>query len=156
MTPRFRVAFYPGSFNPFTRGHQSIVERTLKFADKIVIAIGVNRDKPHDDARANLADITNLYAGDSRVKAILYSGLTVEAAKAEGADFIIRGIRGTADYEYERTLAETNLQISGIETLLMPTLPELSNVSSSMVRELASYGYDVTRFLPGQAGAETE
>lgn len=148
MTPKFRTAFYPGSFNPFTRGHQSIVERTLQIADKIVIAIGVNPDKLHDDAEVNLDRIKELYAGDKRVKAIIYTGLTVEAAKAECADFIIRGIRSTADYEFERTLAETNLQISGMETLLMPALPELSTVSSSMVRELERFGYDVSRFLP--------
>lgn len=148
MTPRFRTAFYPGSFNPFTVGHRSIVERTLKLVDKIVIAIGTNPDKPSDGMLENLRRIETLYRDDPRVRVSFYSGLTVEAAKAEGADFIIRGVRSAADYEFERNLAETNLMISGIETLLMPALPELSPVSSSMVRELARYGYDVSKFLP--------
>lgn len=148
MESNVKTAFYPGSFNPFTAGHQSIVDRALKLVDKIVIAIGTNPGKPNDNATERLQNIERLYAGNPRVKAIIYSGLTVEAAKETGATFILRGIRGVADYELERTLAETNLRISGMETLLMPALPELSMVSSSMVRELGHFGYDVTQFLP--------
>ncbi len=148
MTPKFRTAFYPGSFNPFTIGHKSIVDRVLKICDRVVIAVGLNADKPHENALLNLERITQLYAGDERVKVTYYTGLTVEAARLEGADFIVRGIRGVNDYEYERNLAETNLHISGIETIFLPALPELSMVSSSMVRELARYGYDVAQFMP--------
>lgn len=148
MTRKYRTAFYPGSFNPFTTGHESIVARTLKLCDRIVIAIGINADKPQDNVCNNMEEIKRLYADDERVKVTTYTGLTVDAARREDADFIIRGIRGVSDYEYERNLAEINLRISGIETLLMPALPELSMVSSSMVRELAHYGYDVTQFKP--------
>lgn len=119
MTPKFRTAFYPGSFNPFTIGHKSIVDRVLKICDRVVIAVGLNADKPHENALLNLERITQLYAGDERVKVTYYTGLTVEAARLEGADFIVRGIRGVNDYEYERNLAETNLHISGIETIFL-------------------------------------
>lgn len=148
MTRRYRTALYPGSFNPFTVGHKSIVERTLTMCDRVLVAVGCNPDKPDSDASARVAEIKRIFANDPRVDAVLYSGLTVDLARECGADFMVRGVRGTADYEYERNLAEVNLRISGIETLLMPALPELSFVSSSMVRELRANGYDVSRFLP--------
>lgn len=148
MTRKFRTALYPGSFNPFTIGHKSIVERTLAICDRVIIAVGCNPDKPDGNAAARVAGIKRIFADDPRVDAVLYSGLTVDLARECGADFMVRGVRGNADYEYERNLAEVNLRISGIETLLMPALPELSFVSSSMVRELRANGYDVSGFLP--------
>lgn len=143
-----KTALFAGSFRPFTIGHKSIVDRTLKIADKVIVAIGVNPAKPAADTLEPLEKIKRIYASEPRVKVMTYKGLTVDLARREHVDFMVRGVRGTADYESERTLAEINLRISGIETLLMPALPELSVVSSSMVRELAENGYDVSEFIP--------
>lgn len=148
MTHKSKTALYPGSFNPFTTGHKSIVERTLKFCDRVVIAIGHNPDKNMEEAARNLEKIKAVFAGEARVEAVVYEGLTVDVARECGADVIVRGVRGVSDYDYELKLAEVNLRISGIETIFLPALPELAFVSSSMVRELQSYGHDVSQFLP--------
>lgn len=145
---KIRTGLFAGSFNPFTIGHKSIVERTLAICDRVVVAVGYNPAKPAEDAEKRVEAIRRIFAGEPRVEAELYSGLTVDFARKCGAHFMVRGVRGVNDFEYERNLAEVNLRISGIETLLMPALPELSFVSSSMVRELAANGYDVSRFLP--------
>lgn len=148
MNRKYRTALFAGSFNPFTIGHKSIVERTLSICDHVVVAVGYNPAKPADDAKKLMENISRIFADEPRVEAALYSGLTVDFARECGADFMVRGLRGVSDFEYERNLAEVNLRISGIETLLMPALPELSYISSSTVRELADNGYDVSRFLP--------
>ncbi|WP_297069661.1 pantetheine-phosphate adenylyltransferase [uncultured Duncaniella sp.] len=140
---------FPGSFNPFTVGHQSLVERVLPLFDRVVIAMGVNSGKRYDFSVAeNLAAITRLYADEPKVKVISYEGLTVDACRREGARWMLRGVRSTVDFEYERNLADINRRISGIETLLLFTLPEYAAVSSSVVRELKAYGHDVSEFLP--------
>lgn len=148
MTPKFRTALFAGSFNPFTIGHKSIVDRTLSLCDRVVIGLGANPDKPDDSVDARIKAIERVYADDPRVTVERYSGLTVDFARKCGADFMVRGVRSVADFEYERNLADVNLHISGIETLLLTALPELSYISSSMVRELASHGRDVTGYLP--------
>ncbi|MCM1517299.1 MAG: pantetheine-phosphate adenylyltransferase [Pseudoflavonifractor sp.] len=144
-----RVAIYPGSFDPFTTGHLSIVERGLALFDKIIIAIGVNDAKRcYHTLEDRLAHITALMKGDDRVEVISYTGLTVKVAREVGAGFILRGVRTVADYEYERNMAYANRNISGIETVLLYTLPELSYISSSMVRDLEHNGYDVSPYVP--------
>lgn len=140
---------FPGSFNPFTVGHQSLVERVLPLFDRVVIAMGVNSGKRYDYSVAeNLAAIKRLYENEPKVKVISYEGLTVDACRREGARWMLRGVRSTVDFEYERNLADINRRISGIETLLLFTLPEYAAVSSSVVRELKAYGHDVSEFLP--------
>lgn len=148
MTPKFKTALFAGSFNPFTLGHQSIVDRTLNISDKVIIGFGYNIEKPDPYMDANIERVLKLYACNPRVSVAKYCGLTVDFAKECGADFLVRGVRNISDFEYERNLAETNLRISGIETILLPTLPELSFISSSMVRELRHFGRDVSEFLP--------
>lgn len=144
-----RRAIYPGSFDPFTRGHHSIVQRTLSFMDELVIAIGVNPGKKACFApETRQAMIAELYAADPRIKVVCYSGLTSELGKQLDARFIIRGVRSTSDFEYEQQMAATNQRISGIETILLFSDPKLSYISSSMVRELMHYGSDVSQFLP--------
>lgn len=138
---------FAGSFNPFTKGHLSIVSRALSFADRIVVAVGVNPGK-EDEGIANLAEIRRIFEDNPRVDVVEYSGLTVEFARAAGADALLRGVRSVKDYEYELGLADTNRDISGLETILLPAEPALSFVSSSMVRELRSHGIDVGRYLP--------
>lgn len=143
---------FPGSFNPFTVGHQSLVARVLPLFDRVVIAVGVNARKDSGDATAQRVEaIRALYASEPKVSVIAYSGLTVDACESEGARWMLRGVRSTVDFEYERNLADINRRISGIETLLLFTLPEYASVSSSMVRELRSYGRDVSEFLPQPA-----
>ena len=145
-----RVALFPGSFNPFTRGHASIVERGLRIFDRIVIALGVNPEKAEDVSQRDteLDIIRRLYADEPRIEVAAYSGLTVDAAREHGAKFILRGVRSVKDFEYERDMADVNRKLSGIETVILYSLPELSAVSSSVVRELEKYGADLAEFLP--------
>lgn len=148
---KMRTAIFPGTFNPYTRGHQSIVERGLKLFDRIVIAVGYNEHKAEASAGASaqaiVDEISALYADDDRVEVSLYKGLTVDLAREVGACCILRGVRSTIDFEYEKTLADVNRRLSGIETVLLYTLPELACVSGTMVRELAHNGVDVTEYL---------
>ena len=147
MTRNYRKVLYAGTFNPFTIGHKSIVDRLLAMGERVVIGIGHNPDKPDMDIERRLEDIREIYREDPRVEVAKYVGLTVDFARACGADYMVRGVRNSADFEYERNLAESNLRISGVETLLMPSLPELGFVSSSMVRELQANGRDATEFI---------
>ena len=142
-------AIFPGTFDPFTVGHYSVVQRALTFMDEIVIGIGINEGKrswfPTDK---RVAMIKKLYAGEPRIKVASYDGLTVDFAKAQEAGFIIRGIRTVRDFEYEETIADINRKLGGVETILLFTEPDLTSVSSTIVRELLQFGKDVTPFLP--------
>ena len=144
-----RIAIFPGSFDPFTIGHWSIVNRALDMFDQIVIAIGRN-DAKHSmfSTERRIAQISSLYEDDPEVKVVAYEGLTVNTAQQYGARFILRGVRMIQDFEYEKNLAEVNRSLTGIETVLLYTLPEHSHTSSSIVRELLSYNCDVSRLLP--------
>ena len=147
-----RVALFPGSFDPFTRGHESIVRRALPLFDRFVIAIGVNADKhPFMTMEQRKAWIEGIFKDDARVQVITYSGLTVDAAREVGAEFIVRGVRLIQDFENEKHLAEVNRDLTGIETILLYTLPEYSHISSSIVRELFRYGQDISPYLPVDA-----
>lgn len=144
-----RIALFPGSFNPFTVGHKSIVDRALPLFDHIIIAIGYNIAKgTPTDLDHRLDTLRRIWADEPRISVITYSGLTVDACRAHGARWMLRGIRTVADFEYERNLADLNRQISGIETILLFALPELGAISSSAVRELAAHGVDITPFIP--------
>lgn len=144
-----RIALFPGSFDPFTRGHESIVERALPLFDKIVIAVGVNLDKkPLLDTDVKVEWIKSLFADEPRVSVISYEGLTVDVARKIGAHFMLRGVRMVKDFEYERELAEVNRCLAGIETVLLYTLPEFAHVSSTTVRELLRFGHSVADYLP--------
>ena len=144
-----RVALFPGSFDPFTRGHESIVRRALPLFDRFIIAIGVNADKRSFlTMEQRKAMIESVFKDDPRVEVISYTGLTVDVAREVGAGFIVRGVRLIQDFENEKHLAEVNRDLTGIETILLYTLPEYSHISSSIVRELHRYGQDVSRYLP--------
>ena len=146
-----RVALYPGTFDPFTTGHLSIVERGLDLFDEIVIAVGINDSKKcYKPTAERVEHIRRVMKDEPRVRIIAYDCLTVDAARQEGANFILRGVRTVADYEYERNLAYANRNISGIETVLLYTLPELSYISSTMVRDLERHGYDVSQYVPDE------
>ena len=144
-----RKAIFPGTFDPLTLGHHSIVKRTLAFMDEVIIGIGYN-DQKHCllPIEKRLESIRKVYADEPRVKVLAYSGLTVDFVQEQGAEFMVRGIRSVKDFEYEESIADINRKLSGIETIFLFTEPELSAVSSSVVRELLRYGKDVSAFLP--------
>ncbi|MBQ2856938.1 MAG: pantetheine-phosphate adenylyltransferase [Bacteroidaceae bacterium] len=144
-----KKAIFPGSFDPFTLGHHSIVKRALVFMDEVIIGIGINEDKRclmSVDKRVE--SIRKLYADEPRVKVFPYSGLTVDFAQNQGAKIIIRGIRTVKDFEYEEGIADINRKLSGIDTVFLFSEPDFSAFSSSVVRELLHYGKDVSAFLP--------
>ena len=142
-------AIFPGTFDPFTIGHYSVVKRALTFMDEIIIGIGVNESKrTWFPTQKRIDMVAKLYANEPRVKVAAYDNLTVDFARQHEAGFIIRGIRTVRDFEYEETIADINRKLAGIETILLFTEPELTSVSSTIVRELLHYGKDVTPFLP--------
>lgn len=140
---------FPGTFDPFTRGHQSIVNRVLALADEVVIAIGINESKHQMfTLEQRVEAIRRLYANEPRVSVVAYQGLTMDLCREQGAQCIVRGIRTVQDFEYERNLADCNRKLSGLETILLFTEPEYAMISSSNVRELLRYGKDITDFMP--------
>lgn len=144
-----RRAIFPGTFDPFTIGHYSVVRRALTFMDEVVIGIGVNDNKnTYFPTEERLRMISDLYRDEPRVKVQAYDNLTIDFAHTVGAGFILRGIRTVKDFEYEETIADINRKLAGIETILLFTEPELTCVSSTIVRELLRYGKDVSQFLP--------
>ncbi len=147
-----RVALFAGSFNPFTIGHLSILRRGLTLFDKVVVVIGCNADKDTDEAtvKEHRDYLAALLSPLERVEVWSWNGLTVDAARLAGADFLLRGVRTVADFEYERNLADVNRDISGIETVILFATPSEAMVSSSLVRELARYGYDVSKYIPSE------
>ena len=144
-----RPVLFPGSFDPFTLGHADIVRRALEMFDGIVIAVGYNEQKTGwMPVEERVAAIRKLYADEPRITVERYTGLTVDFAREHGIGIIIRGVRTVADFEFEMQLADVNRQLTGIETILLPASPQLASLSSSIVRELAHFGHDVSAFLP--------
>ena len=149
MNCELKKAVFPGSFDPFTVGHDAIVRRALPLFDKIIIGVGVNVRKNYlYSADKRVADIAAVYAGEPKIEVKAYSDLLVDFAAREGARFIIKGVRSVKDFEYEREQADINLRIGGIETLLLFSEPQYQSISSSMVRELLHFGRDVSEFIP--------
>ncbi|MDL2304757.1 pantetheine-phosphate adenylyltransferase [Bacteroides sp. OttesenSCG-928-D19] len=140
---------FPGTFDPFTIGHYSVVKRALTFMDEIVIGIGINENKnTYFPIEKRLSMIRALYKDEPRIKVLAYDCLTIDFAADVEARFIIRGIRTVKDFEYEETISDINRKLAGIETILLFTEPELSCVSSTIVRELLTYNKDISRFIP--------
>ena len=144
-----RIALFPGTFDPFTIGQQSLVERGLALVDEIVISIGINdKKRTHFSLERRLEAIRDLYKDNPRVRVMAYDQLTVDFAREVGAGFILRGIRTVNDFEYEKSIADVNRKLTGIETFILFTEPEHTHISSSIVRELLRYGRDVSQFIP--------
>ena len=144
-----KIALFPGSFDPFTKGHQNIVERALPLFDRLVIGIGRNTTKqtlytPEERQQ----QIAALFANEPRIEVRIYDVLTVDFAKSVGAQYVLRGVRTMADFEYERTIADVNKRLAGLETVLLFADADTASISSSLVRELKAFGKDVTDFLP--------
>ncbi len=150
LKSRENIAFYAGSFDPFTLGHLSIVRRAVALFDRVIVAVGVNESKRNTEGvneRLSAIRRATQTMSDS-VSVMSYTGLTVDAARQVGATCLLRGVRNTADFEYENNLADVNRAISGLDTVLLVTEPSLRHISSSAVRELQHFGHDVSSFLP--------
>lgn len=144
-----KTALFPGTFDPFTLGHASVVRRGLLLFDRIVIAIGVNDAKQtYYSMDERLEQIRACYTEESRVEVTAYEGMTVECAKQYDAIAILRGVRSLTDFEYERLLSDINLKISGIDTVCVFTEPELASIQSNVVRDLLKHHQDVRAFVP--------
>ena len=145
-----KTALFPGSFDPFTLGHQAIVENGLKIFDRIVVGIGSNSEKNGlltVENRKRL--IEDLYGADDRVTVAVYSELTGEFCRQIGANFLLRGMRNTVDYEYERNMMVVNQMLfPEITTVMLFTPPDVADISSSTVREVLAFGRSVAEFLP--------
>ena len=144
-----KTALFAGTFNPYTIGHHSIVTRAMTMFDKIIIAVGRNSAKASQiDSEKRVEEIARIYADEPRIEVATYEGLTTDFAKVQGACCLLRGVRSVKDFEYERDLADINREISGIETIILPCEPQYAAISSSVVRELMSYGKDISKYLP--------
>lgn len=142
-------AIFPGTFDPFTIGHDALVQRALNIVDELYIAIGINTEKRTMltlDER--IERIVTLYEDEPRIHVVGYEGLTTDFAQSIGARLIIRGVRNTIDFEYERSIADINRILTGIDTILLISDPKHATISSSMVRELAHFGKDISAYLP--------
>lgn len=143
------TAIFPGTFDPFTIGHDALVRRALGIADELYIAIGINTEKRTMlTLEERMRRIAALYEDEPRIHVVSYEGLTTDFAQSFGAKFIIRGVRSTIDFEYERNIADINHMLTGIDTILLISEPEYAAISSSMVRELAHFGKDISKYLP--------
>lgn len=145
-----KIAIFPGSFDPITNGHVDIVTRSLNLFDEIIIAIGVNTQKKYlFPLEKRIEWIKEVFKDEPKIKVESYNGLTINYCKSRGANYILRGIRSSADFEYEKTIAHLNNTMeSTIETILILSKAELSSVSSTIVREIIIGNGDVSKFIP--------
>ena len=142
-------AIFPGSFDPITNGHYDIIKRGISLFDEVIVAIGVNADKKYmfalEDRKRFIEDA---FKNEPKVKVITYSGLTIDLCKEEKAQFILRGLRNPADFEFEKAIAHTNRRLSKIETVFLLTAAKTSYISSSIVRDVIRNGGDASPFVP--------
>lgn len=145
-----KIAVFPGSFDPITRGHESVVIRALPLFDKIIIGIGVNSEKSgFFPVEKRLRWIAHVFREETKIEITTFSGLTIDFCKKTGARFILRGLRTSADFEFERAIAQTNkLMYPDIDTVFMLTTPELTPINSTIVRDIIRNGGDPSQFIP--------
>lgn len=145
-----RIALFPGSFDPFTKGHEDIVLRGASIFDEVIIGIGHNTQKNRAFSVELMKElIAKSFESNPKIKVEIFSGLTSHYAKQVGASTILRGLRNTTDFEYENTIAQVNSFLNkDLETVFLITSPSLAYISSSIVRELHKFGTDVSTFLP--------
>lgn len=145
-----KVAIFPGSFDPITVGHVDIVKRALPLFDKIIMAIGVNTQKKYlYDLEQRLQWLKLVFKDEKKIEISSYEGLTINFCKEQNAKYILRGIRSAADFEYEKTIAHLNNAMNNdLETILILSKPELSSISSTIVREIIKGNGDVSQFVP--------
>lgn len=142
-------AVFPGSFDPITLGHVDIIKRSIPLFDEIVIGVGTNFEKKYMfSLKKRMTFIEETFAEQKSISVTQYEGLTIEFCKKIQADFIIRGLRNPADFEFEKAIAHTNRKLSGIETIFLLTAAKTSFISSSIVREIISNKGDFTQLVP--------
>jgi pantetheine-phosphate adenylyltransferase len=142
-------ALFPGSFDPITLGHYDIIKRSIKLFDEVIVAIGVNATKKYMfslDERQQF--IKDAFKSESKIKVTTYQGLTVEFCKANDVEFILRGLRNPADFEFEKAIAHTNRDLAPIETIFLLTSARTSYISSSIVRDVIRNNGDYTKMVP--------
>jgi pantetheine-phosphate adenylyltransferase len=145
-----KTAVFPGSFDPFTIGHEGIINRALNIFDEIIIAVGANAlKKSFYSVETRKKMISKVFAGEPRIKVDHYEGLTVDYCRRHNAKFLLRGLRTAADFEFERAIAQVNKAIAPeIESVFILTIPEHSPVNSTIVRDIIRSGGDASRFVP--------
>lgn len=144
-----RKALFPGSFDPITLGHYDIIKRGVTLFDEIIVAIGVNADKTYMfSLEERKAFIEKTFADEPKVKVMTYEGLTVHFCQEIGAEFILRGLRNPADFEFEKAIAHTNRDLSSIETVFLLTAAKTSYIASSIVRDVIRNNGDYTKLVP--------
>jgi pantetheine-phosphate adenylyltransferase len=146
-----KIALFPGSFDPFTKGHEDIVRRGLQLFDEIIISIGYNSQKSNRyfPIEMMIQRIQEAFKNQPNIKVLTYAELTAEFARKHGANFLLRGIRNTTDYEYENSISQVNRKLyPDLESVFLITSPQFAWISSSIIREVHRYGGDVSDFLP--------
>lgn len=143
-----KIAVFPGSFDPFTKGHESVIDKSIDLFDEIIIAFGVNTSKVYSfETAKRIKHVESLYETNSKIRVVSYQGMTTDFCKQENAKYILRGLRDTKDFEYERAIAQMNLELSGIETVLFYTDPKVAAISSTIIREIFKSGGNISRFV---------
>ena len=147
-----KIAVFPGSFSPFTIGHQSVIDRALPLFDNIIIAIGINSEKnQYFSIEERMQWIKDVYSNNPKIEVKFYEGLTVDLCKRENANFILRGLRDSHDFKFEKNIAQMNTDLNNdIETIFLITPPEISHISSTIIRDIIKNGGDVSKFIPKQ------
>ncbi len=145
-----KTAVFPGSFDPITRGHESVIKRALPLFDEVYIAIGVNSEKKSFfTIEQRMEFIRLVFADEPKIKVVKYHGLTVDFCKEVNAGYLLRGLRTSADFEFERSIGQINKKLHpGIETVFFLTAPEHTSLNSSIVRDILRHGGDVRQFVP--------
>lgn len=144
-----KIAFFPGSFDPFTKGHEDIVLRGLSVFDEVIIGIGHNASKARYFTIDKMINWIEGTFEEKPVKVVSYNDLTANVAKDMGADFLLRGLRNTTDFEYENSIAQVNRYlVENLETVFLITAPHLAPISSTIIRDLHRYGTNIDDFLP--------
>ena len=144
-----KKAVFPGSFDPLTLGHCDIIHKSIDLFDEVILAIGINSTKESMFSLEQRTQFINEeFSNHAKVKILTYQGLTVDFCKEINADFIVRGLRNPADFEFEKTIAQTNKKLTGIETVFFLTSPETAYISSSIVREIIANKGDYTKLVP--------
>lgn len=150
-------AVFPGSFDPITLGHYDIIERGLTVFDEIILAIGVNAEKKYMFSLAERKRfLEETFAGEPKIKVMTYKGLTIDFCQKQDAEFILRGLRNPGDFEFEKAIAHTNRQLSGIETVFLLTSSGKSYISSSIVRDVIRNNGDYTSLVPAAVRVKKE
>lgn len=151
MTPEKKIALFPGSFDPFTKGHEDIVKRGLQLFDEIVIAIGYNSQKSNRYFPIDMMveRIRHTFRNYPNISVTTYAELTAELAKKHNAKFLLRGIRNTTDFEYENSISQINRKLyHELESVFLITTPQFAWISSSIIREVHRYNGDISDFIP--------